>query len=281
MIAVPTIVGHNLNHAMRFFNRVSLSTPESVELEFTLAGIGNRTLALVIDYQILALLLLGFWILWSTFSFGLMNYLNRANFNYASVPIWLVAILLLLSFFLFTGYFAVFEVLWQGQTPGKRITKIRVIRDDGRPVGLSQAAMRSLLRPLDDFFFVGVFFILLGKQEKRLGDWAAGTLVIQEQRGDRNATLTISDPAKQLAIELPAIADLSQLLPDDFAVVRAYLQRRHTMEKHARNDLSLNLARQLRTVIALETIPPNTTSDQFLEAIYEAYQQMTGIEGRR
>lgn len=261
---------------MRFFNRVSLSTPESVELEFTLAGIGNRTLALLIDYHILAALLVSFWALWITFSLGLMSYLNRANFSYASVPIWLVAIALLLNFFLFTGYFAFFEVLWQGQTPGKRITKIRVIRDDGRPIGLSQAALRSLLRPLDDFFLIGVFFILLGKQEKRLGDWAAGTLVIQEQRGDRKAMLTISDPAKQLAIELPKLADLSQLLPDDFAVVRAYLQRRRTMEKQARNDLSMNLARQLRTVVALETIPPNTTPDQFLEAIYEAYQQMVG-----
>ena len=261
---------------MRFFNRVSLATPESIELEFTLAGIGNRTLALLIDYHILAALLIGFWALWSTFSFGLMSYLNQGGINYAAAPIWLLAIALLVSFFLFTGYFAFFEVLWQGQTPGKRITKIRVIRDDGRPVGLAQAALRSLLRPIDDLFFIGVFFILLGKQEKRLGDWAAGTLVIQEQRGDRHATLTISEPAKQLAIELPKLADLSQLLPDDFAVVRAYLQRRRTMEKQARNDLSLNLARQLRTVIGLETIPPNTTSDQFLEAIYEAYQQIVG-----
>ena len=261
---------------MRFFNRVSLSTPESIELEFTLAGIGNRTLALAIDYPILALLLVGFWAIWSAFSLGLMSYLSQATFNYASAPLWLLAIALLISFFLFTGYFAFFEVVWQGQTPGKRITKIRVIRDDGRPIGLSQAAMRALLRPLDDLFFIGVFFILLGKQEKRLGDWAAGTLVVQEQRGDRKATLTISDPAKQLAIELPKLADLSQLLPDDFAVVRAYLQRRRTMETQAKNDLSINLARQLRTVIALETIPPNTTSDQFLEAVYEAYQQMAG-----
>ena len=261
---------------MRFFNRVSLSTPESIELEFTLAGIGNRTLAGAIAYQILALLLVGFWVIWSTFSFGLLSYLSQASFSYASAPLWLLAIALLISFFLFTGYFAFFEVVWQGQTPGKRFIKIRVIRDDGRPIGLSQAAMRALLRPLDDLFFIGVFFILLGKQEKRLGDWAAGTLVIQEQRGDRRFMLTISDPVKQLAIDLPKLADLNQLLPDDIAVVRAYLQRRRTMETQAKNDLSMNLARQLRTVIALETIPPNTTPDQLLEAVYEAYQQMAG-----
>ncbi len=261
---------------MRFFNHVSLSTPESVELEFTLAGIGNRTLALVLDYSILGALLVVFWILWGMFSLGLLSYLNSGTFNYASAPIWLLAIALLINFFIFAGYFTFFEVFWQGQTPGKRFTKIRVIRDDGRPIGLSQAALRSLLRPIDDFCFIGVFFILFGKQEKRLGDWAAGTLVIQEQRGDRKATLMISESAKQLAIELPKLAALNQLLPDDFAVVRTYLQRRSTMDARARNDLSLNLARQLRTLIGLETIPPNTTADQFLEAVYEAYQQEEG-----
>jgi uncharacterized RDD family membrane protein YckC len=263
---------------MRFFNRVSLSTPESVELEFTLAGIGNRTLALLIDYHILAALLVGFWILWGMFSLGLLSYLNSGTFNYASAPLWLLAIALLINFFIFAGYFTFFEVLWQGQTPGKRLTKIRVIRDDGRPIGLSQAALRSLLRPIDDFLFIGVFFILLGKQEKRLGDWAAGTLVIQEQRGDRKATLMISEPARKLAIALPTLADLNQLLPDDVAVVRTYLQRRRTMDARARNDLSLNLARQLRTLIGLEAIPPNTTADQFLEAIYETYQQHSDTE---
>lgn len=259
---------------MHFFNRVSLSTPESVELEFTLAGIGNRTLALLIDYHILAAVLVGFWVLWGTFSLGLLSYLNSSGVNYTSAPLWLLAIALLINFFIFAGYFTFFEVLWQGQTPGKRFTKIRVIRDNGRPIGLAQAALRALLRPIDDFCFIGVFFILFGKQEKRLGDWAAGTLVIQEQRGDRKATLTISDPAKQLAIELPHLANISQLLPDDFAVVRTYLQRRRTMDARARNDLSLNLARQLRTLIGLETIPPNTTADQFLEAVYEAYQHL-------
>lgn len=261
---------------MRFFNHVSLSTPESVELEFALAGIGNRTLALVLDYSILGALLVVFWILWGLFSWGLLSYLNSSTFNYTSVPLWLLAIALLINFFIFTGYFTCFELLGQGQTPGKRFTKIRVIRDDGRPIGLAQAALRALLRPIDDFCFIGVFFILLGKQEKRLGDWAAGTLVIQEERGDRKATLMISESAKQLAIELPKLAALNQLLPDDFAVVRTYLQRRSTMDARARNDLSLNLARQLRTLIGLETIPPNTTADQFLEAVYEAYQQEEG-----
>lgn len=167
---------------MRFFNHISLSTPESVELEFTLAGIGNRTLALLIDYHIMGFVLAVFWVIWSIFSLGLLSVLQQTDQNYAAAPIWLIAIVFLLTFVIFTGYFTFFELAWQGQTPGKRLIKIRVIRDDGRPIGLSQAVLRSLLRPIDDLFFIGVLFILLGKREKRLGDLAAGTIVIQEER---------------------------------------------------------------------------------------------------
>lgn len=259
---------------MRFLNRVSLSTPESVELDFTLAGIGNRTLALVIDYQILLLVLLAFWLLGGLFTLGLFSVLATSNVNYSALPWWLLGIAILLNFVIYSGYFVYFEVMHRGRTPGKRFTKIRVVRDNGRPVGLSQAVLRSLLRPVDDFCFIGAFFILFGKREKRIGDWAAGTLVIQDQVGDRKTTLALSDTGQQLATKLPMLADITQLIPDDYAVVREYLQRRSKMTPKARTEKSMELARQLRTIIGLETVPPNTTSDQFLEALYLAYQQM-------
>ncbi|NJP09358.1 MAG: RDD family protein [Leptolyngbyaceae cyanobacterium RU_5_1] len=261
---------------MRFLNRISQSTPESVELEFTLAGIGNRILAWVIDYHVLIVLYGLFWLLWILFATGLLKYLETLEGDYSSVYLWLLAIGILISFVIESGYFLVFEVVWRGQTVGKRVARIRVIQDDGRPVRLAQAALRSLLRPIDNFCFIGAFFILFGKREKRIGDWAAGTIVIQEERGDRATTLQISDPAKQLATKLPELADLNQLLPDDYAVIREYLQRRGKMSRKARNEKSMELARQLRALIALETIPPDTTSDHFLEAVYLAYQQQAG-----
>lgn len=259
---------------MRFLNRVSLSTPESVELDFTLAGIGNRTLALCIDYQILLLVLLVLWLLGGLFALGLFSVLAASNVNYSELPWWLLGIAILLNFVIYSGYFVYFEVMHRGQTPGKRFTKIRVVRDNGRPVGLSQAVLRSLLRPVDDFCFIGAFFILFGKREKRIGDWAAGTLVIQDQGGDRKTTLSLSDAGQQLATKLPTLADVTQLIPDDYAVVQEYLQRRSKMTPKARTEKSMELARQLRTIIGLETVPPDTTSDQFLEALYLAYQQM-------
>jgi hypothetical protein len=186
----------------------------------------------------------------------------------------LVAIALIVSFCIFTGYFILFETLWQGQTPGKRFAKIRVIRDDGRPIGLQQATLRSLLRAVDDTLFLGAFLIILSRREKRLGDWAAGTIVIQSEPPVAAATFPVSSQAAGLAMQLvQSKADLSQLLPDDFAVIREYLQRRRAMAPKARKQLSLQLAQQVKGIIALEKLPAAVTPDVFLEAVYLAYQQ--------
>jgi uncharacterized RDD family membrane protein YckC len=260
---------------MHFFNRVTLQTPESVELEFTLAGIGNRALALLIDYIVLFGSLALFWILWAIFATQLADLLSNVTGKNSGLEVWLLAIALLINFFVYMGYFVFFEVFWQGQTPGKRYAKIRVIQDDGRRVSIQQATLRSLLRPIDDTLFIGAFLIMLGRQEKRLGDMAAGTLVIQEEYVVATTNFSISEPAKQLAQELPQMADVSQLLPDDFAAIREYLQRRGGMLPKAKVDLSLQLARQVRTIIALEKLPEGLTPDIFLEAVYLAYQQQS------
>ncbi|MFM7441399.1 MAG: RDD family protein, partial [Snowella sp.] len=157
---------------MRFFNKVALQTPESVELDFTLAGIGNRSYALVIDDIILGLILVFFLLIWAFFAYFLYQVIHIDYWIPSdTVGLWLLAIQLLIIFSIYVGYFTFFETLWQGQTPGKRIVKIRVIREDGRPVRLPQATLRALLRPLDDVFFLGMFLIIFNKSEKRLGDW--------------------------------------------------------------------------------------------------------------
>ena len=253
---------------MRFFNQIKVQTPESVELEFTLAGIGNRALALLVDYVVWGCILFVFLVVWGVLASQLPNYIQSKN-----LELWLTAISIVLGFAIYVGYFVVFETLWHGQTPGKRYAKIRVIREDGQPAGVSQALLRSLLRPIDDFLSIGMLFIILGKREKRLGDWVAGTIVVQNERPVVSATFQTSQQSTLLATELLATANISQLLPDDFAVIREYLQRRSLMETKARSDLSLQLARQTRQIIGLQDLPFQMTPDLFLEAIYLAYQQ--------
>ncbi|MBW4561907.1 MAG: RDD family protein [Mojavia pulchra JT2-VF2] len=255
---------------MHLFNRVTFRTPESVELEFTLAGIGNRAWALLIDYHILAVILVGFFLIWGTVAIQLTAFWSRI-FGTA-LGLWLLAIAFIVTFAIYTGYFVFFETLWQGQTPGKRFAKIRVVRDDGRPLGLQQATLRGLLRPIDEFLYIGAFLIMLSRHEKRLGDLAAGTIVIQDQISTASATFTISEQAKLFHEQLIQTSDLSKLLPDDFAVIREYLQRRSAMSSKARALLSLKLSQQVQIIINLEQIPADVASDVFLEAIYLAYQ---------
>ncbi|MBD2523025.1 RDD family protein [Nostoc sp. FACHB-133] len=258
---------------MRFFNRITFQTPESVELEFTLAGIGNRALALLIDYTVLGMTLLLFVFTWTIFSTQLVNFLEDFFTSLPNLDIWLLAIFFIIAFAIYISYFVFFETLWFGQTPGKRVAKIRVVRDDGRLIGLQQATLRALLRPFDETLFIGAFLIMLGSREKRLGDLAAGTIVIQAETPIASATLTISEQAKELYEQLIQIADLSKLLPDDFAVIREYLQRRAAMSLKARASLSLKLAEQVVAIINLESLPEAVTPDVFLEAVYLVYQE--------
>ncbi|NQE33209.1 RDD family protein [Microcoleus asticus] len=258
---------------MRLFNRFTLHTPESVELEFTLAGIGNRAYALLIDYIILGLILILFLIGVVIFNSLFLETIAKLLGSTNGLELWLIAVQALIGFFIYVGYFVFFETAWSGQTPGKRYVKIRVIRDDGRPVRLPQSTLRALLRPFDDLFFIGVFLIVFNQREKRLGDLVGGTLVIQEEQPVKSAALKVSTPARFLAKKLLIEADISSLLPEDFAVIREYLQRREAMIPNARNDLSKQLASQVKQIISLEKLPTKVDANVFLEAVYHAYQQ--------
>jgi uncharacterized RDD family membrane protein YckC len=261
----------NITTPQQIFNRFILQTPESVELEFTLGGIGNRIWALVIDYLLLGLILILFLIVWTTTSNQLLNLWTKI-FGNNYVGTWLVAIALLFMYMIYTGYFVFFETLWQGQTPGKRCAQIRVIRDDGRPIGLFQATLRSLLRPFDDIALLGGLLIILNRREKRLGDWVAGTMVIQLESASA-INLSLSQPRKIICEKLLTQANLSEILPDDFVVIKEYLQRRTDMEAEAKRQLSLELATQVQNAIHLAEIPEELTAEQFLEAVYFTYQR--------
>lgn len=258
---------------MFLLNRINIQTPESVNLEFTLAGIGNRVYALMFDYLILVLIQLGLVLLWVIGSLFLADVISNVLGTNGQVQQWLMAILLVTLFAVYVGYFVWFELFWQGQTPGKRRVQIRVIRDDGRPCGLQQSTLRALLRPVDDLVFIGAFLIALTAREKRLGDWVAGTLVIQEERAIAQAHLTISESGKQLKNQVLERANLSALLPDDFAIIREYLQRRTQFTLEARRKIGRQLATQVKQAVLLESLNKKVTAEEFLEAVYLAYQE--------
>jgi uncharacterized RDD family membrane protein YckC len=263
---------------MALFKTITIRTPESVELEFVLAGIGSRAVALLVDYVILGLGLTVIAILYSFLMFQAISIGESLPFDTAPIRLWIVAISLLLSFALYIGYFVLFETLWYGQTPGKRYTKIRVIRDDGQPERLPQATLRALLRPVDDTLFIGFFCILLSNTEKRIGDWLAGTLVVQNDPNVVGQKIQISERAQTIGQDLTALVNLSALSPDDFATIRDFLQRRPTLSPKAREQVSDQLARRFRDQLELDSLPTEMTTLTFLEALYWGYQQQKDSE---
>ncbi len=173
---------------MNLDERMAVRTPEHVELQFLLAGAGNRFLAVLVDLLIqglalvglLVVLVLAFWALRSASP-------ETAEAVVEGAGLWVFAGLILVYFLVQWGYFTLFETMWAGQTPGKRLLKIRVVREDGRPVGFAEAAIRNLLRVVLDsqpgnLYAVGFVTGMLNLRFKRLGDYAAGTVVIRERR---------------------------------------------------------------------------------------------------
>ncbi|MCS6958812.1 MAG: RDD family protein [Pseudanabaenaceae cyanobacterium SKYGB_i_bin29] len=250
---------------MEVERKVKFLTPESVELEFTLAGIGNRALALAIDYLILFFVLFCLFFVWLAVAASLADYELEQWFN---------AFMSLLSFSIYTGYFIFWETTWSGQTPGKRFTKIRVVKTDGRPVGLSQSLLRALLRPFDDWMAIGTFLIVFSKTEKRLGDIVAQTIVIQEPTRPQIVTVQLSKLSERAAQEWTDLGITSVLSVQDFAVIRDFLQRRRNFAAPIRFKVSERLFHQLRHKLGLKTVPLGFTAEEHLEGIYRAYSEV-------
>lgn len=258
---------------MSLFNSIKIRTPESVELEFSLAGIGSRAVALLVDYTVLGAGITAVMVL----AFYILAQLNQTelflNIDADVLELWVQAIYALVLFGLYVGYFVGFETLWQGQTPGKRYARIRVIRDNAQPVSLFQATLRSLLRPVDDIPpSIGLFFILFGKREKRIGDWLAGTLVVQTDPRNDHKGIVISKDAEIFGDILLTTLNFAAITPDDFATLREYLQRRKSMTLTAQTTVSNQLSERLQEKTELEALPAHMTAPIFIEAVYWAYQ---------
>ena len=252
---------------MQYLKRVKSRTPESVELEFTLAGVGSRALALLIDYLLWMVILI---VVLTAFAF--LNYLFS---NIVGADKWIISIQLLIFFVVYIGYFIFFETLWHGQTPGKRYVKIRVIRDDGRNAGLQQAIMRSLLRTFDDLLSLGFLLILFTKQEKRLGDLVAGTIVIQEAQNSAQE-ISIDPAAQELADSLAKTGRLEALTPDNFAAIRRYLQRYPTLSREAQLTVSENLHQEILSTTNLYPKTDKPNYHLFIQAVYLVCLQQYG-----
>jgi uncharacterized RDD family membrane protein YckC len=248
-------------------DRITIGTPEGIELQLQLAGAASRYIArgidLALQLMLIALLFILTLVIGGGAGGGVIGFIGG----------WAAAGFFVSVFAVFYFYNVLFEVLAQGRTPGKRATHLRVVREQGTPVDLPASLVRNLLRLIDELLFglPALVAILLTKHNQRLGDLAAGTLVIREAptpdiRSD-SLLQTAGQTAAGQAIETSGW-DLSAVSAEELAAIRRFLERRGTFERHARQELARRLEQGLRAKVA--GAPPTHDPELFLEALAQA-----------
>ncbi len=220
---------------------LEVRTGESIAIRYELAGLGSRFLAVALDFAIQFAAALGLALLVYLLSGPLTAALTAVpGAPLKSVQAIVFAAGTFAAFVVFFGYFIVFELWWSGRTPGKRALGIRVVRDAGFPVDIGSATIRNLIRILEfglGFYAVSALSALLSPQNKRLGDFAAGTIVVRDRRYEA------SDIDAYLARE-PAGDD--GLAPAERALVERYVARRPGLDLAARDALAAQIAARVR-----------------------------------
>ena len=247
-------------------DHLSIETPEQIKISYSVAGIGSRFYAALIDLALLIpVLLVGFWV-YVRAAFDLDERLGN----------WLAALAGIAIFVLQWGYYMVFEIATNGQSPGKRALGLRVIKAQGYPISFSDSAIRNIVRIVDMLPFAygaGLLTMLLNKNWQRLGDLAAGTLVVKE------GAKTSLRPEKTQAVKKSTFVYADWIKPEqvtdaELTAIREYLSRRASLPRLRR----LQLARTIGTPIAKKMEDSDQIDyDVFLEEVY-ALKTNSGAE---
>jgi uncharacterized RDD family membrane protein YckC len=220
---------------------VDVRTPESIAFSYELAGLGSRFLALLVDQaiQLLTLVLI---------AVGVILALRAGNRHLISVvPTALarnvaLALVVTVLFTIAFGYFIVFEALWNGQTPGKKLLGLRVVRDGGYAIDFGASLIRNLIRVGEQmlgYYVLAAISALVSPENKRLGDLAAGTIVVRESRMAEPRALT--EPPQE-----PTYAPTAYLSGEERALIKRFLERRDSLPFDRRDELAAELAARVR-----------------------------------
>lgn len=244
-------------------DKLTIETPEQTLLEFPLAGIGSRFLALALDT------LLQWAAIWVIALVLILMAIPLARF-FAGIGAWAIAIVIFIVFSVQFGYFAIFESVWNGQTPGKRWTHLRVIKDSGRPISSYDAILRNLLRIVDalpTLYATGLITMLISPENKRVGDYAAGTVVVHEKPLQAVSSIWNAPATSAHAQAVPAISAV-QITAEELQLIETFLERRGSLEPDVRWAMARQIADRVGTRIGvLPEARPD--SEKFLEAIAE------------
>ena len=254
-----------------------IETPERVPLHFALASIGNRFLACAIDHalQVLTIILM-------IIVFTLVANFSRLGDQLTNAPKWVYAVLIVILFLIVSGYFAFFEWAWNGQTPGKRWLKLRVIREDGRPVTFWEATVRNLLRSFDmmpaPFYSIGLISVFISSIDQRVGDMVAGTVVVREREAEAPAfsqvfAAPVSDPALRRSFKpVEFTASIDSVTASEIEVVETFLRRRWDLADIPRQWMAWRVAVPIMYKIRPQYDLATFSYEGFLEELLHRYR---------
>jgi uncharacterized RDD family membrane protein YckC len=209
-----------------------------VALTFPLAGVGSRFLAMAMDtaIQVGAIIAL-------TLASLAAMLLFHSHPSLSTSRQWTLALSGIVTFLVHFGYFAAFEALWQGQTPGKRNQDLRVIKDNGASITVFDAIGRNIARIVDGIpgvYAIGVASVFLSPRNKRLGDYLAGTIVVYDKPMDRKSSLAFR------GVEAPVPAASShRLTPEQFQLLETYTARKYDFDWDMRNRFAAEIVDRL------------------------------------
>jgi uncharacterized RDD family membrane protein YckC len=255
---------------------LNVDTPENVAFDMELAGIGSRFMAALVDSLIIVIPQVALSFAASLLVSELIPY--EADFfdpDYVNALSWVMGATLLLSFVLFWGYYLFFEWRWNGQTPGKRLVGLRVMRTDGRPVTFTEVLIRNLVRLIDFmpiFYGLGVIVMFGQRHWRRLGDLAAGTLVVFDQKPvsleslarDRKRYAATGEEHFETGDGLP----VEKLTAADIYRVEEFLDRWISLiePEHVANAILRSLSAQM-ALPPPETVTTSEALDQFRQIV--------------
>ena len=258
---------------------VDIETPELVAFSYTIAGVGSRVAAAVLDYLLCLLLFVALIV-----GFAFLGAGRLVSLGGTSSEAWALAIVVLGQFFILWGYYVLWEGLADGQTPGKRYMRLRVVSDGGYSVSFAGSAIRNLVRIVDMqpvfTYGVGITSIILTKQGKRLGDLAAGTLVVREQlirrevgegvRAAGGGSREVGDHAPGIRPEPAAVMTATARLTDDeYAVLERYIERRASLDPARRAVLATRLVERFANALAGAPAVAGGPNEQLFELYAE------------
>jgi uncharacterized RDD family membrane protein YckC len=249
-------------------DRLDIDTPEQISLELPLAGIGSRFLALTID----SLIQVGVLIVLTIFAAVLSltyDQLGGAANRFFSDTIGAI-VLILVPFCLYWGYFAFFEILWQGRTPGKRVAGIRVIHQTGRPMTAIECIGRNLIRIVDmepvPLYAVGLICMLCNQQNRRIGDYVAGTIVVHDKALDSVSPTWGDRRVGEEKFAESASPEFRKLTPDELVLIETFLNRRYDLDPTVRVLTAQRIVAMITEKLGIPK-PPQQRDEDFLESV--------------